>query len=54
MSVDADLLRKGLKTAHGLFTNECEFELLLKHTGYGEAELLSKLVFSVITLGEKG
>lgn len=54
ISVDADLLRRGLQTAHGLFVNEYEFELMQKHTGYTEAELLAKPVFSVITLGEKG
>lgn len=54
VSLDADLLRRGLETAHGLFVNEYEFELLQKHTGYTEAELLAKPVFSVVTLGEKG
>lgn len=54
ISLDAELLRRGLETAHGLFVNEYEFELLQKHTGYSEAELLSKPSFSVITLGEKG
>ena len=54
VSVDADLLRRGLENAHGLFVNEYEFELVQKHTGYSEEELLSKPVFSVVTLGEKG
>lgn len=54
VSLNADLLRRGLETAHGLFVNEYEFELLQKHTGYTEAELLAKPVFSVVTLGEKG
>lgn len=54
ISVDAALLRRGLETAHGLFVNEYEFELVQKHTGYSAAELLKKPVFSVITLGEKG
>lgn len=54
VSMDPDLLRKGVDTAYGLFVNEYEFELLLKHTGYSEVELLAKPVFSVITLGEVG
>ncbi len=54
ISVDADLLRRGLESAHGLFVNEYEFELMQKQTGYSEEELLSKPVFSVITLGENG
>ena len=54
ISVDADLLRRGLDCAHGLFVNEYEFELMQKHTGYSETELLAKPVFSVITLGERG
>ena len=54
ISVDADLLRRGLETAHGLFVNEYEFELIQKHTGYTAQELLEKPSFSVITLGEKG
>ncbi|MCK9247242.1 MAG: PfkB family carbohydrate kinase, partial [Anaerolineaceae bacterium] len=54
ISLDADLLRRGLDCAHGLFVNEYEFELMQKHTGYTEAELLAKPVFSVITLGENG
>ena len=52
--MDADLLRRGLESAHGLFVNEYEFELMQKQTGYSEEELLSKPVFSVITLGENG
>ncbi|NLG40638.1 MAG: carbohydrate kinase family protein [Chloroflexi bacterium] len=54
ISVDADLLRRGLDCANGLFVNEYEFELMQKHTGYSETELLAKPVFSVITLGERG
>ena len=54
ISVDADLLRRGLETAHGLFVNEYEFELIQKHTGFSAKTLLEKPVFSVITLGEKG
>ena len=54
ISVDAALLRRGLETAHGLFVNEYEFELIQKHTGYSAEVLLEKPVFSVITLGENG
>lgn len=54
ISVDADLLRRGLETAHGLFVNEYEFELIQKHTGFSAQELLEKPVFSVVTLGENG
>ncbi|MGI6258704.1 MAG: carbohydrate kinase family protein [Anaerolineaceae bacterium] len=54
ISVDKILLRRGLETAHGLFVNEYEFELLLKHSGFSKKELLEKPVFSVITLGADG
>ena len=54
ISLDADLLRRELDCARGLYVNDYEFELMQKHTGYSETELLAKPVFSVITLGERG
>jgi adenosine kinase len=49
-----DALRQGTLYAHGLFVNAYEFELLQKHSGLSEAEILDAPEFSVITLGKKG
>lgn len=47
-------LRRGILTAHGLFVNAYEFELLQKHSGLSAAEILDTPQFSVITLGKDG
>jgi adenosine kinase len=47
-------LRRGAESAHSLFVNEYEFELLQKHTGLSKEMLLSRVDLLVITLGERG
>lgn len=54
ISMEADVLKNGVDHAHGMFINEYEFELLQKHTGWSEAEILAKPVFTVVTLAEHG
>ena len=49
-----DELRRGAESAHSLFVNEYEFELLQKHTGLSEKELLDRVILLVVTLGERG
>jgi len=51
--MDHDSLRRGTLSAHGLFVNAYEFELLQKHSGLSEAEILDAPEFSVITLGKR-
>lgn len=52
--LNADELRAGAMGAHSLFMNEYEYELLRKHTGLTEQELLSQVRLMVVTLGDKG
>jgi len=52
--MDHEALRKGVLNAHGLFVNAYEFELLQKHSGLSETEILAAPAFSVITLGKEG
>jgi len=52
--MDHDALRRGILSAHGLFVNAYEFELLQKHTGLAEDGILDAPQFSVITLGKEG
>jgi len=47
-------LKFGVSHAHALFVNEYEFQLLQKHTGMSEADILAAPEFTVITLGEHG
>lgn len=47
-------LRRGAESAHSLFVNEYEFELLQKHTGFSKEALLSRVKLLVVTLGERG
>lgn len=47
-------IRRGVENAFGLFVNEYEYQLLQKHTGLIEEEILSLVNFLVITQGEKG
>ena len=50
----ADDICKGVEGAQSLFVNEYEFELLLKHTGLTQAEILRKVEYMVITAGNQG
>lgn len=47
-------LRRGVESAHSVFVNEYEFELLQKHTGMSKANILERVDLLVVTLGEKG
>lgn len=47
-------LRRGVESAHSLFVNEYEFELLQKHTGLSLEEILRHTAYLVVTLGEQG
>ncbi len=47
-------LKRGAENAQSLFVNDYEYELLKKHTGLTEDDLLNSLEFMVITLGDKG
>jgi len=47
-------LHRGTEGAHSLFVNEYEYQLLQKHTGLSEADILGRVEFLVVTLAEKG
>jgi len=47
-------MRKGVEGAYSLFVNEYEYQLLQKHTGLSQKEILNIVKFLVVTLGEKG
>lgn len=49
-----DQLRVGVEGAQSLFVNEYEYELLQKHTGLNEKQMLDHVKFMVVTCGEKG
>lgn len=52
--VDPADIRVGVEGAHSLFVNEYEYELLQKHTGMSEDEILDRVHFMVVTLGDQG
>lgn len=47
-------IRHGAENAQCLFINEYEYELIRKHTGMTEKQLLERVNFMVVTLAEKG
>jgi adenosine kinase len=47
-------LRSGVEGASALMVNDYEFELILKHTGLSESEILSGRRFTVVTRGAEG
>jgi adenosine kinase len=49
-----DDLRRGVEGASALMVNDYEFELIKKHTGLSEAEILSNRQFTVVTRGKEG
>jgi adenosine kinase len=49
-----DQLRVGVEGAQSLFVNEYEYELLQKHTGLNEQQILDHVKFMVVTCAEKG
>jgi adenosine kinase len=52
--VNGEILRRGIEGALALFVNEYEFELVRKMTGMSKADILEKVDFMVVTLGDKG
>ncbi len=52
--VDGDTLRNGINGALALFVNEYESELVSKMTGMSKKEILQKVKFMVVTLGNDG
>ncbi len=47
-------IRRGVEGAYSLFVNEYEYQLLQKHTGLNQDDILKIVRFLVVTLGEKG
>ncbi len=47
-------LREGVEGAQSVFLNDYEFELVQKKTGLTLADILKKVLFLVVTWGEKG
>ncbi len=54
ISMDAEDIIAGVNSAHGIFVNEYEFELLQNKTGFSAEEITSKPEFCVVTLGGDG
>jgi adenosine kinase len=52
--MNGDQVREFIVGAKYLFSNDYEWELLLKKTGWTEAEVLEKVGMRITTLGEKG
>ncbi|MFI9382343.1 carbohydrate kinase family protein [Kutzneria sp. NPDC052558] len=52
--MDGDQVRRFVTGARYLFSNDYEWELMLKKTGWSEAEILAQVEMRVTTLGEKG
>jgi adenosine kinase len=52
--MDGEQVRRFVTGAKYLFSNDYEWELLLKKTGWSEAEILRQVEMRVTTLGEKG
>ena len=50
----AEDLRRGAENASSLFVNEYEYQLLQKHTGLTEADIVKGVEYLVVTLGENG
>lgn len=52
--MNGDDIRRGVEGAYALFVNEYEFQLILKHTGLIESQIIEKVKFLVVTQGENG
>lgn len=52
--MDGDQVRQFITGADYLFSNDYEWELALRKTGWSEAEILDRVGMRVTTLGEKG
>ncbi|MEX2143181.1 MAG: carbohydrate kinase family protein [Anaerolineales bacterium] len=51
---EGPVLRRGVESAHALFVNEYEFELIKDKTKMTVEDILAHLEFMVVTLGPKG
>ncbi len=54
ISMDKEDIIAGVNSAHGIFVNEYEFELLQNKTGFSAEKIISKPTFCVVTLGGNG
>lgn len=52
--MNSEEIRKGVEHASSLFVNEYEYQLLQKHTGLNQNDILKIVDFLVVTLGDKG
>lgn len=52
--MSSDEIKKGVEGAYSLFVNEYEYQLLQKHTGFTQNDILDIVKFLVVTLGDKG
>ncbi|HEX5401341.1 MAG TPA: carbohydrate kinase family protein [Pseudonocardiaceae bacterium] len=52
--MSGEQVRDFIVGAHYLFSNDYEWQLLLRKTGWTEAEVLAKVGMRITTLGEKG
>ncbi len=52
--LDAAALRAGIEGAHAVFVNDYEQGLIEKTTGLSTPEILEKVTFMVVTLGDQG
>ncbi|PKO11311.1 MAG: carbohydrate kinase family protein [Chloroflexi bacterium HGW-Chloroflexi-2] len=52
--MSSEEIRIGVEGAYSLFVNEYEYQLLQKHTGLSQNEILNIVKFLVVTLGNKG
>jgi len=52
--MSSEEIRSGVEGATSLFVNEYEYQLLQKHTGLNQKDILAIVKFLVVTLGEKG
>lgn len=52
--MSSDEIRRGVEGAYSLFVNEYEYQLLQKHTGLSQKDILRIVKFLVVTLGDKG
>lgn len=52
--MSSDEIRNGVEGAYSLFVNEYEYQLLQKHTGLDQIDILKIVKFLVVTLGDKG
>lgn len=49
-----DELRRGAEGAYSMFLNDYEYQLIQKHTGLTEKQLLDSMAFMVVTMGHEG